>query len=165
MTVFRDITFLAAGPASERRRSATEGARVSEVVAELERRVLPQLGEAARQIERDFPAARARPWSAPVGSATAYQGHTVGLECYFPDAPADRPDSLGLEISVWHLTTAPELAEAHVVWNHPSGACEIDLVESPVPYSAEALAAVEGQLGELVEAVRRAVARGKPPGW
>jgi hypothetical protein len=138
---------------------------VSEVVAELERRFLPRLAEAARHIERDFPAVRARPWSAPVGSATEYQGHAVGLECYLPDAPADMPDSLGLEVGVRHLTTAPELAEACVAWDHPSGACEIDLLESPVPYSAEALAAVEGRLGELVEAVRRAVARGKPSGW
>ena len=138
---------------------------MSEVVAELERRLLPRLAEAAQQIERDFPAARARPWSAPVGSATEYQGHTVGLVCYFPDASADMPDSLGLDISVRHLTTAPELAEAYVAWNHPSGSCEIDLFESPVPYSTEALAALEARLGELVEAVRRAVGRGRPPGW
>ena len=94
---------------------------MAEVVAELERRFLPQLAEAAHQIERDFPPARARPWSAPVGSATANQGHTVGLECWFPDAPSDMPDSLGLDISVQHLTTTPELAEAYVAWNHPSG--------------------------------------------
>src|SRR5436305_1626568 len=83
------------------------------VVAELERRLLPRLAEAARQIERDFPAARARPWSAPVGSATEYQGHTVGLDCWFPDAPAEMPDGLGLDIGVRHLTTAPEQAEAY----------------------------------------------------
>ena len=136
---------------------------MSEVVAELERRFLPKLAEAGRQIERAFPAVRARPWSASVGSATAYQGHTVGLECYIPNAPPDMPDSLGLEVGVRHLTTAPELAEAYVAWNHPSGACEIDLMESPVPYSATAIAAVEGRLGELVEAMRRAVARGMPP--
>jgi hypothetical protein len=138
---------------------------VSEIVVELERRLFPQLAEAARRIERDFPAVRARPWSAPVGSATAYQGHTVGLECYLPNARANLPDSLGLEVGVRHLTTAPELAEAYVTWNHPSGVCEIDLLGCPVPYSAEALAAVEGRLGEMVEAVRRAVARGRPPGW
>jgi hypothetical protein len=163
--VLRGVKPLRAAPAAYPWRSAVEGVAVSEVVAELERRFLPRLGEAARQIERDFPAARVRLWSGAVGSATDYQGHTVGLECYFPDAAADMPDSLALEISVQHLTTAPELAEAYVAWNHPSGACEIDLVESPVPYSAEALAAVEGRFGELVEAVRRAVARGKPPGW
>ena len=75
------------------------------------------------------------------------------------------PDSLGLDISVRHLTTAPELAEAYVAWNHPSGACEVDLFGSPVPFSTEALAALEARLGELVEAVRRAVGRGRPPGW
>ena len=138
---------------------------MSEVVAELERRFLPRLAEAARQIERDYPPVGARPWSAPVGTATECQGHTVGLECWFPDTPADMPDSLGLDITVWHLTTSPELYQAYVAWNHPSGACEIDLIESPIPYSPTALAALEDQFGELVAAVRRAVARGEPPDW
>ena len=70
-----------------------------------------------------------------------------------------------LEIGVRHLTTEPELAEAYVAWNSPSGACEIDLLDSPVPYSPEALARLECDLGELIAAVRRAVARGKPQGW
>ncbi len=138
---------------------------MSPVVAELENRLLPRLAEAARQIEQDFAPVRARSWSAPVGSLTEYQGHTVGLECYFPDAPPDAPGSLGLDISVRHLSTAPELAGAYVAWNSPSGACEIDLIEQPVPYSAEALTSLEARLGELIAAVRRAVGRGKPPGW
>ena len=50
-----------------------EGAAVSEVVAELERRLLPRLAEAARQIERDFPPVGARPWSGPSGSLTDFQ--------------------------------------------------------------------------------------------
>ena len=136
---------------------------MSEVVVELERRFLPKLAEVARQIERDFSAVRARSWSAPVGSATAYQGHTVGLACLFPGAPANVPDGLGLDISVRHLTAAPELAGAYVAWHHPSGACEIDLFEAPVPYSAEALAALDARFGELIEAVRQAVNRGRPP--
>jgi hypothetical protein len=135
---------------------------VSDVVAELERRLLPYLTEAARQIELDFPAARARASSTPVGSLTEYQGHTVWLECWFPDGGV--PDGLGLAVTVRHLTTAPELDQAYVAWDHPSGACEIDLIQSPIPYSTESLAALEGRLGELVAAVRRAVSRGKPDG-
>jgi hypothetical protein len=162
---FRDLKLSGAAPAGELGRSAKEGLTVSPVVAELENRLLPRLAEAARQIEQDFAAVRARSWSAPVGSLAEYQGQTVGLECYFSDAPPDAPDSLGLDITVRHLTTAPELAEAYVAWNSPSGACEIDLIEHPVPYSAEALAGLEARFGELIAAVRRAVARGKPPGW
>jgi hypothetical protein len=138
---------------------------VSPVVVELERRLLPRLADAVRQIERDFPPVRARSWSGPVGSSTDYQGHTVGLECYFPGARPDAPDSLGLDISVRHLSTSPELAEAHVAWNHPSGACEIDLIGTPVPYTAEALAGLEARFAELIAAVRCAVGRGEPPGW
>ena len=152
-------------PAAELGCSAKEGVTVSPVVAELENRLLPRLAEAARQIEQDFTPVRTRSWSAPVGSLTEYQGHTVGLECYFSDAPPDAPDSLGLDISVRHLTTAPELAEAYVAWNSPSGTCEIDLIEHPVPFSSEALASLEARFGELIAAVRRAVCRGKPPGW
>jgi hypothetical protein len=138
---------------------------VSDVVAELERRLLPRLTEAARRIERDFTPVGARPWSGPVGSLTEYQGHTVGLMCWFPDAPTDMPDSLGLDISVRHLTTVPELCAAYVAWDHPSGACEIDLIESPIPFSPAALDALEDRLEELVAAVRLAVGRGKPPDW
>ncbi len=133
---------------------------MSQVVAELERRFLPRLAEAGREIERDFPPVRARPWSAPVGSLTEYQGHVIGLECWLPNTPPNRPDCVGLEIGVRHLTTTPELAEAYVAWSE--GRCEIDLLASPVPYSQSTVSAVEERLGELVMALRAAVGRGEP---
>jgi hypothetical protein len=133
---------------------------MSEVVAEMEGRFLPRLAEVGREIERDYPKVHARLWSAPVGSLTEYQGHVIGLECWLAETPAGRPDSVGLEIGVRHLTTAPELAEAYVAW--AEGRCEIDLLASPVPYSLAAIAALEGKLGDLVGALRGAVGRGEP---
>jgi hypothetical protein len=133
---------------------------VSEVVAELERRFLPRLAEAGREIERDFHPVRARPWSDPVGSLTEYQGHVIGLECWLPNCPAEWTDSVGLEIGVRHLTTAPELAEACVAWS--DGSCEVDLPGFPVPYSPSAVVALEARVGELLTALRVAVARNKP---
>ncbi len=134
---------------------------MSEVVADLERRFLPRLTEAAAGIERDFPHVRARPWSAPFGTLTDAQGHIIGLECWLSDAPPGRPDSVGLEIGVWHLTTSPELYEAYVAWSE--GRNELNVLASPVPYSPEAVAAIERQVGALVAALREAIARGEPP--
>ena len=130
------------------------------MVAELERRFLPRLAEAGRDIERDFPPARARPWSAPVGSLTEYQGHVIGLDCWLPHTPADHPDSGGLELGVRHLSTAPEWDQASGAWD--DGRCEIDRLADPVPYSPSAVAALVDRLGELVMALRAAVARGEP---
>jgi hypothetical protein len=135
---------------------------VSTIVAELERRLLPQLAEVGRQIERDFPATRAHTFSCSCGSSTPLQGHVIGLSCSFP-VVGDVPDGMGLVISVRHLSSSPELDGASVDWNHPSGASEIDLIASPVPCSQDVLADIEHRLGALVEALRRGVARGKPP--
>jgi hypothetical protein len=112
------------------------------------------LQEAGRTIERDFRPVRARPWSAPVGSLTEYHGHVVGLECWIPHT--DRPDSVGLEIGVRHLTTVPEFDEAYLAWD--DGQCEISLLSEPVPYSSSAVAALEDRLSELIAALRTALA-------
>jgi hypothetical protein len=137
-----------------------EERKVSEVVADLERRFLARLAEAGAGIERDFPHVRAKPWSAPLGSLTAAQGQVIGLECWLSDAPLGGPDSVGLEISVWHLTTIPELYDAYVAWSE--GGIELEALASPVPYSPAAVGPLESQVGSLVAALREAVARGKP---
>ena len=74
-------------------------------------------------------------------------------------------DIVALQIGVMYLTTAPLLRDASVGWGHPWATLEADLLEEPVPYTAEAVAEVEQHLPELFEALKAALNRGKPSDW
>src|SRR5439155_2697312 len=69
---------------------------VSNVVEELEKRLLPALQKAADEISRQFPRVKATTWSSPVGSLTDYQGHDLGIDCLFMDATPDQTDNVAL---------------------------------------------------------------------
>jgi hypothetical protein len=129
------------------------------IVEELERRFLSALRSKADQLRREFPSIRINTWSSPVGCATSYQGHNLGIDCLFPKAPSDRPDNVALSIGVMHLTTQPKLCDAAVCWGAgPSEGCHnLDLIESPIPYSTAALDQIEAGLPALYEALMAAL--------
>lgn len=129
------------------------------IVEELERRFLPQLCAVAEQLSREFPAVRISTWSLPVGSATSYQGHSLGIDCLFPDAPTDDADNVSLSIGVMHLTTEPKLCDAGVCWGAGAseGCLDVELIDSPIPYSVPALEQIEAGLPRLHEALTSAL--------
>jgi hypothetical protein len=139
------------------------GRRQVDVIQTLVERFFGRFEEFAARLESDFAQIHAKAYSGPVGSLTAYQGYHVCLDCFFPDASPQDSDNVAINICVMHLTTEPMLCEASVGSGAPNAYSELDLLEEPVPLSAEAIAAIEAGLPKLFEALRIAVARRSPP--
>jgi hypothetical protein len=95
-----------------------------EWVARFEAALMPSFHKIADAIARAFPRVKTSVWSSPVGSATPLQGHDMGVECLFLDAPLDVSDNLALSIGLAYLTSRPQLTNADVCWGHPSGCLE-----------------------------------------
>jgi hypothetical protein len=125
------------------------------IVDELERRFLSVFCDKTEQLCRDYPTIQISTWSLPRGSATSYQGHSLGIECVFPGAPSNQPDNVALEIGIMHLITNPKLCDASVGWGAGAGkVCHsTSLFDSPIPYSRTALDQIEFRLPELYEAL------------
>jgi hypothetical protein len=143
---------------------------VHPLVEQLERSFMPRLKEVAAELERLCPGVQLRVWSSSVGSATAFQGHDLGVECSFPDRTGENaPDNVALSLSLCHLTTTPRVM-ADVVWGHPSGFSEAALRDSWRSNSEwpeatqEVLDELGGAFPGLVRAFEAAVARGVPLG-
>ena len=133
------------------------------VVQDLESRFHQRLEDQAKAIRRSFPDVKTEVWSSSTESAADYQGHDIGIDCVIAGVPDNRPNCVALIIEVMHLTTEPKLCGAAVVWGHPSGAVEADLLDRGlVPYSEASIAIVEESLDDLTAALRKALRRGKP---
>ena len=127
-------------------------------VTELERVFLPLLQEAERVASSEYPQFKFNVGSSSVGGLTEYQGHTVWLECTFPDAADDEADSLAIMVGVKHITTEPKLSEASVEWangHHPEHALE--LLEHPVALTEEQLQETAMRFPELLRVFRSAL--------
>jgi hypothetical protein len=126
------------------------------VVSDLEGFYLPMFRQAELQLTSAFPNFKFHVWSSSVGGATEYQGHSVGLECVFPDATDEEADCVGMSVAVWHITTQPELLQASVDWGaggHPD--IWIELLENPVNFTQAAMAQVASQFPEMVSAFKQ----------
>jgi len=131
-------------------------------VGELRARLLPLLRQWERQLSAEHPEVDVTVWDRPVGSLTQWQGHDIGLNCLLPNAAPDQPDNVALSVGLNHLNGTPMLCSADVVWGHPSGTVESDVLPGPVPFSADALDDVLTHLPELLAALQDALRRGRP---
>jgi hypothetical protein len=129
-----------------------------DVVQILEQRFLKRFRDYAAQLEIDFVHVRATARSYSVGSLTPFQGHTISLECFFPDASPEESDNVAICIGVKHLKTEPMLCNASVEWGEHGGT-ELDLLEEPLPCSPEAIETIEAAVPQLFDALRTAIAR------
>lgn len=129
------------------------------LITELERRFLSKFRAVVDELRREFPSIRITTFSHSVGSATSYQGHSVGIACLFLHAPPDHADNIALSIDVMHLTSEPKLNEASVCWGAGAGpgGLEADLIDSPIPFSTAALDQVEAELPVLYRALSSAL--------
>jgi hypothetical protein len=73
------------------------------------------------------------------------------------------PDLVDLVVGVKHLTTKPQLEDLYVCWGHPSGHVEVDLLHTPIVLDEAAWRLAEEAIPTLVEALRTAIRRGRPP--
>ena len=133
------------------------------VTQELESRFLLSLHRIKSEIEVESPQIRATVRSIPIGSLTEYQGHSVGIECILPAVASDMPDNLALIITVKHLTTVPQIDSAGVYWGHPAGYVEVELFPDSIVFSHAALDEIESSLPKLLEHLKVAIKRGRPP--
>lgn len=125
---------------------------------------MPDLEWAAKRLRAEFPRHTIRTYSHSVGSKTTFQGYDVGIDCLIPDVDdLERPDGVCIGIGIRHITTEPLIDGADVCWNHPSGHLELALVRDPVPLTQDRLIEVKRQLPQLVDALRGALLRGRPP--
>ena len=129
------------------------------IVTELDQRFLPELEAMAQQIRRDFKNVQANAYSSAIGSATHNHGHDWGIDCLFTNAPLDECDNVALYIGVAGLNTNPCLCDLAVCWGagHSENCIETDLLESSVPWSAEAVTTIEAALPTLFDVLLAAL--------
>lgn len=119
----------------------------------------------ADELARRHPEARFSVQSLPSGAATAFQGHMLYVQCFWPGRGPDDADGVLLEIELCHLTTTPRV-NAGVCWDH--GPVEAEFAKEwsssddwpeAIPANLERLTA---RVPELMDEFRRVVARGYP---
>jgi len=145
------------------------GSASTDLVDRLEAEYLPELRSLQAALAARFRHLIFTVYSSPVGTLTTFKGHGIGIECLFPDKPADRSDNVALSIDVCHLDRTP-LRGADVCWGHPSGYLEDSLIENTEASTSddwrEANEATLARLRELFprlsRAFVRAVERGEP---
>jgi hypothetical protein len=128
-------------------------------IAECRTRVLPFCGELVAKLNADVPRVNAQVFDGPVGSATPYDGHHFGIDCLFPEAPADEPDNVALIVDLWHREGTLQVS-ADVVWGE--GSVEAQLLPDHTPATDEVLSAIVDGLPVLADALMTALRRGKP---
>ena len=121
--------------------------------------LMPRLESLAAQLASEFPHVRSSVFDGPVGSATTYQGHHVGVECLFSDVPRDEPDNVALRVDLG-TNHGEFVISADVCWGE--GAVEAQLLPDQTPVSEEALRKVTDGLPILSDALIDAVRRGRP---
>ena len=127
-------------------------------VTELERIFLPLLQGAERVAASEYPQFKFNSGSSSVGALTEYKGHSVWLECTFPDAADHEADSVAILVGVKHITTEPKLCEASVEWGngqHPEYVLE--LLEHPVALTEHQLQQTATRFPELLRVFKNAL--------
>lgn len=124
------------------------------IIEELEGHLLPKLEVMAAQLRRDFPDIRINTWSSLIGSATTDNpAHNLGIDCLFPYAPAQEADNVALYIGVTQINYNPYLSDLAVSWGAGStdDCIRADLLETPMPWSKDAMNRIEIALPTLFE--------------
>jgi hypothetical protein len=136
-----------------------------DIEARLESMLRAPLERIATTIRGEFTTADVRVHSSTVGRATGYHAYRIGVECTLREVMPDQPDLVAIDIGVRHTDRQAELDAADVVWGAPSGYCEVSLISTPEPATEERIAQLtEEFVPRLAEALRQALARGRPPG-
>ena len=137
-------------------------------VEQIKELFLPEVQHLASEMRQQCPKLRFNVWHDSVGSRTAYQGYSLGVECVFQRVAADVSDNVALCIDLCNLTTTPRLM-ADVAWGHPSGYCEAAFRDN-CQTSSDWPEVTQGVVEELrtkfpmlVRAFQSAVERGSPP--
>src|SRR5712691_4669160 len=110
----------------------------SDIVQELEKRLLADLQKLAAEISSQFPGVRATVWSSPIGTRTDFHSFDIGIDCLLSAVELEQADGLALSVQVRDLASLPSI-NADVCWGHPSGKIEAELFPSPMNVSPQIL--------------------------
>jgi hypothetical protein len=136
------------------------------LVERLEAEYLPRLRSLEAELHARHPNLRFFTASSATGSLTSYHGHTIYLECFFPDRKHDEPDNVALMIDVCHLDRLPRIM-MDVCWD--PGPVEDSFHENWTSTDQwpeaddQTLERMTSAFPRLVQAFARAVQRGTPP--
>src|SRR5262249_9687689 len=103
---------------------------------------------------------RINTWSSSIGSAvTDNPAHNLGIDCIFAHAPAHEAHNVALVIGVLQVNCNPVLSELAVSWGAGSSEDCIgtDLLDSPFPWSEDAISRIEAALPTLFEVLSTAL--------
>ena len=127
-------------------------------------RFMPLMEQNAVRLRKDYPDIDIRAWSSSTGGGTDYQGWDVGIECILPKGHPCEFDNIALTLGIKHITTAPTICEAEVLWNTDRGGewCEASVIEQPVPFSEETLNRLQQNVPRLIEALKTGLDRKMP---
>ncbi|WP_147448601.1 hypothetical protein [Corallococcus terminator] len=140
-------------------------------VSTLRLRAKPLLEACAEQLRRSHPDVEVTVWDSSTGSLTRYQGHDIGIDCELKHALPDGTSGIALCLGLAHLDRAPILADASVTWGTPSSHAELELIplperfkeHTPLAFTDENFEGLMARLPELLDALKKALARGHPP--
>ena len=122
------------------------------IVEDLERRFLPTLQEMAQRLRAEFPNIFINTRSWTIGSAvTNNPAHNLGIDCVFKYAPRDQADNVALIMKVLQINDDPYLSDLAVGWGAGSDdrCIGIDLLDHPIPWSADAIRKIQDALPTL----------------
>jgi hypothetical protein len=131
-------------------------------VSQLRASLLPILQAWEQELRREYPDLTTSIYDGAVGTLTDWRGHDIGIECMFKNAAPGWPDNLALSVSLKHLHKTPSIDSADVVWGHPSGYVEANVLPASVEFSPNRLVELIERLPELFTALKGAIRRGRP---
>lgn len=132
-------------------------------VSQLRASLLPILRAWEQELRTEYPDVTTNVYDLPVGALTDWQGHDIGIDCVFKNAPpAEWPDNLALSVSLKPLHKTPSIDSADVVWGHPSGYIEASVLPASVEFSPDRFLELIKRLPELFIALKQAIRRGRP---
>ena len=94
-----------------------------EMIEPLEKLYFPILKELASDLSKQYSMLKCVVSSTSIGSETPFQGHSIGIECIFPESVKEQADLLSFSFALCHLNLTPKLM-VDIVWGYPSGHIE-----------------------------------------
>jgi hypothetical protein len=136
------------------------------LVKKIQAELMPVLREALPSVAACSDSVRVFEFGISVGSATPFQGFSLGLSCLWLGVPETEPDEVSLAICVCHLDHQP-LINIEVDWGYTSGQNEAEFSSAPSSEfwplaTPEVLREIGLRLPQFIESLRVAARRGHP---
>lgn len=123
------------------------------LIANLEKKLLPEFQKVADRINQTIPNTSARVETHSVGS-DEYLGHSIAISCLLTKDYFTEVDDVALCVNISYLVSTPKV-DAYVCWGHPSGYSEADFPDYVESSSGNSLIATDEVLEDLFKELPR----------